>query len=1156
MTPGEQKSGANPSTDTRQAGAPAGAGEAIIHIAGIGASAGGLEAFERFFRACPVDTGVAFVLVPHLDPDHRSLLTEILQRTTSMPIAEAAQNQPVVANHVYIVPPNREMLIRGGRLQISEPTRARGQRMPIDAFFRSLAAECASHAIGILLSGTATDGTLGLRAILDAGGVCIVQEPATAKYEGMPESAIAAGNATHIVPVEKMPALLFTITRQTAVRKRPSRILPAAAIDGLNQILLRVRQGTGHDFSLYKKSTMARRVGRRMAQHQIAELAVYARYLKENPAEVQVLFKELLINVSSFFRDPAAFEALRDEVLRPLLAGQPADFVFRAWVAGCASGEEAYSLAILLREIMEDTGQELKVQIYATDLDDDAIVEARAGRYPSAIAENVTPERLQQFFTRDGEGYKVAKSIRDMVIFAVQSVIKDPPFTRLDLLSCRNLLIYLEAEQQESLIPNFHFALKPGGVLFLSTSESIAGHSNLFRVINRKWKFYRASNAHSALHISHKSHEPNNGRAASADRKVGTPSKEIAMSKTRTRHGNVADLSNRFLLQSYAPASVTTDGDGNVLYIHGDVRKYLSPPPGPVTTNVFDMARKELQPDLRAAVFDAIAQGMPTLNREISLDGANDLSRISFSVRPLPTIAAGGGADNDPLLLISFQEAIGRSVRKRRGKNDDKSPEASRFEQMEHELAYAKENLQATIEEQQATNEELKSANEELQSTNEELQSANEELETSKEELQSLNEETITVNAELNGKIEQLNILQSDLMNLMDNVHTGMLFLDHQLAIRRYTREALRIFPLVASDVGRPLADIKSSLAADDDLLGELQTVLDTLIPHEREVRTADGAWFLARIQPYRTLDNFILGVVLTLTEVTDFKRASDAVQRSEALLVSAQAIAHLGSWEFDVATGEARWSEEMFHLFGYTPNDQVMPQSKIMSRLSAIDQERVARCVQASVSSNIPYDVEYRITRPDGAQRDVHSRAVPMVDASGRVTHLLGTSLDITEMRDAERLRATSLQLARSLADAIFAAGEAANMPLIVVDGDFQVISANRSFYRDFSASPERTLGRPIYDLGVEESGDKDRAAGDGERLSGRRPWDVPQLHGLLGSVLQGEAVRDSQRLEIDLPVVGRRRLTLNARRIGRNGGDPVLILLTVAAMAAPESV
>jgi two-component system CheB/CheR fusion protein len=616
-----------------------------------------------------------------------------------------------------------------------------------------------------------------------------------------------------------------------------------------------------------------------MAQQQIEGMTVYARFLQRNPTEVHALFQELLINVTSFFRDAEAFAVLKDEILPPLLAGQAANTVFRVWVAGCASGEEAYSIAIVLRELMDEKQRDFAVQIYATDLDDEAIATARIGSYPATIGPDLTSERLRHFFSQDEMGgYKIKKNIREMVVFAVQSVIKDPPFTKLDLLSCRNLLIYLEAEQQNCLISNFHYALKPGGVLFLSSSESIAQHTELFTPLNRKWKFYRANASRILPSMTQF------GRSMTLTLPLPPAAQPPPAKISRA---NIADLSHRLLLQSYAPASASTDAQGNILYLHGDTSRYLRAPPGPVTNNIVDMARDGLQLDLREALRTA-ALGLPTLNRAVTLNSDSGPFAVSFSVRLLPPVPSGNGAT--PFLLVSFQDlpTLPKPVTpRRRGKSAVDPDEHKRFEHLERELAYTKENLQATIEEQQATNEELKSTNEELQSTNEELQSSNEELETSKEELQSLNEETITVNAELSAKIEQLHGVQNDLKNLLDNVSTGTLFLDHRLLIRRYTRGALQAYPLVASDVGRALGDLKSNLEGED-LLTDLQAVLDTLIPRERELRSSDGAWYLARMQPYRTLDNVIEGVVLTFSDISEIRAAAqirlNAVQLAREL--------------------------------------------------------------------------------------------------------------------------------------------------------------------------------------------------------------------------------------------------------------------------------
>ena len=869
-------------------------------VVGIGASAGGLEAFEAFFRVCPADTHMAFVLVPHLDPSHVSLLTEILQRSTGMQVLEAVDGLLVAPDHVYIIPPNRDMALLGGVLQVTIPEQARGQRMPIDTFLRSMADDQAAGAIGIILSGTATDGTQGLQAILAAGGVCMVQEPATAKYAGMPQSAIDAGCTTHILPVEKMPAMLLETLRQQPYRVRVPALMPPKNVSAIRQILLQLRSITGQDFSLYKKSTISRRIQRRMTQHNIESEAIYARYIRENPAEARLLIKELLINVTSFFRDAGAFKVLGESILPGLVAGKESGYSFRVWIPGCATGEEAYSIAILLAELQSELrtkhAQELNIQIYATDLDEDAINAARSGLYPPGIAQDITPERLTRFFSKTEAGYKVKKELRDMVVFAVQNVIKDPPFTRLDLLSCRNLMIYLETELQNRLIPSFHYALKPAGVLFLSTSESVTGQQALFSNIDRKWKFYRA------VHIGA---APLRQTSTDWSETVHRGYAPTALKDDKTKVislGNIASLSANALLRNYAPASVTTDSHGNIQHVHGDTGRYLRPAPGPVSNNVLEMARDGLQLVLRTALLNAGADAAPTVNHEVLVKTNGGYSTVHLSVRLLPK-----SPNSEQLLLISFDESVvaglpggkkdAASAGPARGKRASAVADVARVTELERELAYAKETLQASSEEQQASNEELKSTNEELQSTNEELQSSNEELETSKEELQSLNEETLTVNAELNAKIDQLNNIQNDMKNLLDSINTGTLFLDHDLIIRRYSPAATKAYRMILTDIGRPLTDIVSNL--ETDLQPDLQSVLDTLAPVEREVRSIDGAWYLARSQAYRTLDNVIEGVVLTFTDVSRFKLATESAEIARSQLAETRLVATQIAREF-----------------------------------------------------------------------------------------------------------------------------------------------------------------------------------------------------------------------------------------------------------------
>jgi two-component system CheB/CheR fusion protein len=828
-----------------------------FNVVGLGASAGGLEAFEVFFHHMPPDSGMAFVVISHLYPGHASILTEILQRTTSMRVVEIEDQTQVEPNTVYVIPPNRDLAIFHGILQLSMPVQPHAQRLPIDTFFRSLADDMGVRAVGIILSGTGTDGTLGLRAILGAGGVSLVQEPASAKYDGMPQSAIKSGFASRVLTVENMPAALIKgISIGTVVE-------PVARIGELNRILMQLRSATGHDFSQYKKSTIGRRIERRMSMHDIDSLEVYGRYLKEHPEETGKLFKELLINVTSFFRDAEAFDVLQNEVLPQLLVDKPDDYVLRIWVAGCAIGEEAYSIAMLLSEYMENTHQVFKVLLFATDLDDDAIAVARTGLYPLNIAQDVSAERLRRFFLKEESGFRVKKSIREMVVFAIQNVIKDPPFTRLDLLSCRNLMIYLETEVQNRLIPAFHYALKPGGVLFLSPSESIGNYPELFAPLNRKWKFYRASGI-----VSSTTAVMSGGLVWARNTNFKEPEEMII----KPRETNFSELTRSMLLQSYAPASVVTDEKGTILYVHGDTGHYLRPAPGQATLNIIEMARDGLQMHLRNALSAAVSHAQLTLNHEVSIKRDGEMQHMSLSVRQMH-----GPNRQQRLFLVSFQDIAPVAAGKRHKGAQPGMLVIARVQELERELTYTKENLQGTIEAQQASNEELKSTNEELQSTNEELQSTNEELETSKEELQSVNEELVTVNAELQSKIELLALMQNDMKNLLDNINIGTLFLDNQLQIKRITRDAMKLFRLVATDVGRPLSDIKSNIQ-NVELLTDAQSVLDTLVPFEREVTTNDGACYLARIQPYRTLDNVIDGVVLTFTDITQRKQVEQAV--------------------------------------------------------------------------------------------------------------------------------------------------------------------------------------------------------------------------------------------------------------------------------------
>jgi two-component system CheB/CheR fusion protein len=826
-----------------------------LPIVGIGASAGGLEAFEQFFSNMPPDSGIAFVLIPHLDPTHASMMTELLRRVTKMDVTEAKDGMKVKPDHVYVIPPNKEMFIFHGTLNLEAPKMARGLRMPIDAFFRSLAEDQGETAIGIILSGTGMDGTLGIRAIHGAGGIVMAQEPRTAKYAGMPSSVVQTGLVDYVLPAEKMPSELITYVKKF-VRKGKLPVTEKREYS-LRKILALIRSRTGHDFSLYKKTTLNRRIEKRMNVHNVDEVTAYLRYLQEHPEEVQLLFKDLIIGVTQFFRDPEAFEVLRHKIFPKYLEHKPEGYTFRAWVPGCGSGEEAFSIAIVLKECIEEMKRDIKVQIFGTDIDEDAIGHARGGVYSSNIAADVNAERLRRFFTKEDTNYRVKKEIREMVVFAIQDIVTDPPFTKLDLLSCRNLLIYLEPDLQNRLLPLFHYSLKPEGTLFLGTSETIGKFVDLFEVSDKKWKFFRAKKVVPALQEE----------AWSALPWTHAYTLKGEMEERKPKQVDVAAIAQSTLLETFAPPSVIVNEKGDILYIHGQTGKYLEPAPGHASLNISDMAREGIRYELRSGIHYVVTkmkerqyQGL-----RVKTDGGNQ--PINLMIKPLTDPKEVQG-----LIMVTFEEITQEKQKPERKKEKAPRRDDKRSRELEQELAYTRETLQATIEELQASNEELKSTNEELQSTNEEFQSTNEELETSREELQSVNEELVTLNSELQAKIDQLSLAESDMKMLLDSTRIGTIFLDNHLYIKRFTSEATRIFNLIPTDIGRPMHDIRSSFQYDD-IERDCQAVLDTLQTKEREIPSKNGNWYLTRIIPYRTSENLLEGVVLTFTETTQFKQ-------------------------------------------------------------------------------------------------------------------------------------------------------------------------------------------------------------------------------------------------------------------------------------------
>lgn len=879
-------------------------------VVGIGGSAGSLEALGQFFHNLPADTGIAYILVTHLDPTHKGVMPELIQRFTAMKVQQAKNGMKVLPDTVYIIPPNRDLAILHNKLQLMDPSAPRGLRLPIDFFLQHLAEDQKERSIGIILSGMGSDGTTGIRAIKEQLGMVMVQEPTNAKYDSMPRSAIATGIVDIVAPVDELPAkLLGYVAHYTKATAAPVPVDKKTA-SSFQRILLLLRSKTGTDFSLYKKTTILRRIDRRMGLHQIQNMANYASFLQENPKEIELIFKELLINVTNFFRDPEAFDLLREQVILPLLRKRDGKGTIRVWVPGCSSGEEVYSIAILFRECMEqEPDLTTKIQMYGTDLDQDAITSARQGIYPATIADDVSLERLQRYFTKEETNYRIRKEIRDMVVFAPQNLIGDPPFTRLDLISCRNLLIYLTPEIQKRILPLFHYSLIPGGYLFLGSSESASGFSDLFTPVGQKWKIFgRRESLHAltALPAFPVRHGPLEWQPE-LPKKATTPPAPV-----------FEDEVQNIIINTITPPVLIINRKGDLLYSTRRTGKYLEPVVGTASLNVIEMAREGLKIELAIAVREAISQDHEVRVEEVMVKTNGTSEPVNITVRPIP----GDNGHLDDLLMVVFDEILHekRLRQTRAGHHEDRS---AAIAELEKELQYTKEHLQSTIEEMETSQEELKSTNEELESTNEELQSTNEEMTTSKEELQSLNEEMMTVNTELQAKNDELSLVNNDMRNLLNSTQIPTLFLDNKLRIKRYTSPATAIFTLIPGDIGRPITDIASRMKYHD-LVKDVQGVIDTLIFRETQVQLNDGQWFIMRIMPYRTMENLIDGVVITFSNITDLKTLEEVLGEHDRLCLLAGVTRELDDPVIvqDKAGTIRVWNKGADYLYGWTESE------------------------------------------------------------------------------------------------------------------------------------------------------------------------------------------------------------------------------------------
>ena len=973
-------------------------------VVGIGASAGGLEALELFFDNLPRRANLAYVIVQHLSPDYKSLMGELLGKHTQMPIYEAEDGVRIQPDTVYLIPRRKNMTVFSGRLFLTE--QPKGLNLPIDLFFESLADDFGERAIGIVLSGTGSDGTRGLRAIKEAGGITMAQDAESAKFDGMPRSAAATGIVDFTHPPERIASELTTFTSGSVALAPDDGAGEISDGSMLSKIFMLIKRQAGVDLSSYKESTIIRRIERRMGINQVHDIYSYVQMLEESPEEVQTLFKEILIGVTRFFRDPEAFEQLRVEVLPELLRGKGPNDPLRIWVPGCSTGEEAYSIAILLAEYMGENDRQVPVKIFATDIDKDAVEFASYGTYPESIAADASLDRLGKYFVKKGENYQVAQSVREMVIFAYHNIFKDPPFRRVDLVSCRNLLIYLQPSLQKQVISNFMFSLADGGYLLLGTSETIGEHSVYFSNVDIRWKIfhYKGGGQPERPHIAQKElgtggvrpqvRTPLSGGRSIVDDKRLNAGAPASSSVTSAAAALGSDRIWSNLIEGFLPPGVLVDENRTVLHIFGDTSEFMKLPAGRLDFNISRMAREELSVPLGTALQNAVDENKEVAYSGIHLPGSDGATSMQLRVKPL-----GIGEGRAVYAVLFEKEEDGDTEEHEATPFRLDEAVKRRISDLESDLQYTRENLQATIEE-------LETSNEELQATNEELVSSNEELQSTNEELQSVNEELITVNSEYQKKIEELSELNSDMNNLLASTDIGTVFLDHDLRVRKFTPPVTKQVNLIKSDIGRPLSDISHNLMyeqLEDDIL----EVLRSQVPREIEVQSKLDTWLLLKVQPYRTSEDQVGGVVVTLVDITRRKQSEHELQQQQELMMrvlesnptAITMVDHTGSIIFankraEELLGLSRdelglmtFDDSQFRITGLDgnpiPSDE-LPFAQVLAR-----RQPVAGFV-------------HRIVRPDHKDVTICVTGNPIYDHDGEVD---GAVFNIREIDDSEGL-------------------------------------------------------------------------------------------------------------------------------------------------------
>jgi len=961
-----------------------------VAIVGVVASAGGLDAFKRFLGALPADSGLGVVLVPHLDPDHKSIMAELLGRHTTLPVSEAKNEELIAPNRVYVIPPNRDLHIEGGRLMLELPKERHRATTAIDGWLRSLARDQGEHAIGIILSGTGSHGVLGTRELKLAGGMVMAQDPSTAEYDAMPRSSIATGLVDYVLAPEAMPAALLRYIAQPYLRDRAATTEEAAS-DYLTKVLAVVRARTKYDFRWYRKSMLLRRVQRRMGLAHVASPEEYLERMQEDAGEITSLCNDLLIGVTAFFREPAAFEILRQRVFPDLIHGRSADTPVRVWIPGCATGEEAYSVAIVLIEAFSMAGPPIQLQIFATDIDENALETGRQGIYPDSIAADVSAERLARFFIRhDDSHYQVNKQLREAVIFAPQNLISDAPFSRLDLVSCRNVLIYLDPEVQHKVVSLFHFALREGGCLLLGPSETIGPHVDMFEPVSRKWRVYRRIGPvrRDLIEIPIQTGDDHYRPRLHAP------------SATPSPPARYAELTQKLLLETFAPAAVLINRRYEILYFHGPTSRYLELPTGEPTRDLVLMARQGLRTRVRAGCHRAIRDGERIVDAEARVKRNGSFVPCTVTIQPIHE-----PSDADGLLLVVFEDraAPGDAIELEPGAPD----ESAVVRQLEYELRVTSDDLRSTIEELESSNEELKASNEEVMSINEELQSANEELETSKEELQSLNEELTTVNSQLQEKIEELERISNDITNLLHSTDIATVFLDRTLRIKRYTPSIAALFGLLPMDIGRPFEDLAPRVI-DDALIGDCKQVLERLTPIEREVRSRDGHHFLRRILPYRTADSRIDGVVITLIDIDERIQAEGRDRLLATVLqnTSDAVLVH------DARGQITAWNRGAERMYGYS--EAAALGMNIRDLATRERRHETEAFLERAVQGETIEGFETRRVAADGRVLDVSITMTVLPGLAGRPVAIATAERDITELRLADARKGEAERLHR----------------------------------------------------------------------------------------------------------------------------------------------